>query len=347
MQNIDLFQPPDKQAKCALLRECFNLTDGDVRYGGARFDEFIAYYTKQLQLLRFQYGPGGKIWLLPFGSHAQLLEVLRLIKAHPGRTRAEARRQLQSQCPWSCNSPDKYLDAAVDVCLRIWLMINFRPADEAGVGGGRPCIEWRNDTPLALLLEDLFPKSTTDLTLTQRRLKSNFTAACMVNVCGLKVRWTVSLEDHLRLDRQQKVLWVMPHREYLWEQSQAAKGSNMPLPPELFAEASKTLDLLFPAWDKATRQFLEREGKNFHIVSPGYRELDLKHFSFFRERLLELNEDIYLAAAEDWWQLWRDRRDPQKFWTFWIALMILILTVIATVASIVQAWASLKALKDS
>lgn len=347
MQNIDLFQPPNQQDKRALLCECFDLTAGNICDSEARFDDYIAYYTKQLQLLRFQYGPGGRIWLLPFKSHAQLLEVLRLIKAHPNRTRAEARTHLRAQCSWNCNSPDKYLDATIDVCLRIWLMVNFRPANEAGVGGGRPCIEWRDDMPLKQLFRDLFPRSRTDLTLTQRRLKAQFTAACMVNVCGLKVRWTSSLEDHLRLDRQQKVLWVMPHRGYLWQQSEAAKSSSMPLPSELFAEASKTLDLLFPAWDKATRQFLEQQGKNFHTVSPGYRELDLKYFSFFRDRLLELNEDIFLAPAEDWWQLWRDRRDPQKFWTFWIALMILILTVIATVASVVQAWASLKAMKPN
>lgn len=347
MEQINLIQQPSQQDKYAILSECFDLAENEVQHKAAGLEDYMVFYARQTQLLRLQYAPRGTPWPLPVRTHTQLLEVLRLIKVEPLRTRGELRAELRLRCPWSCGTPDRYLDAIVNACLRIWLMINFRPLDEIGVGGGRPCIDWRENETLDSLLRDLFHKSTTNLTLTQRRLNPQFTAACMMDVCGLKIGWTSSLEDHLRLDRQQKVLWVLPHRGYLVQQAESAKTSKIPFPPELFAEASRTLDLLFPPWDRRTRLFLKQECKDFHTMSPGSRELDLKYFSFFRERLLELNEDIYMAPAEDWWQLWRDRRDPQKFWTFWIALIILNLTVVATAASIVQTWATLKSMKHS
>lgn len=114
---------------------------------------------------------------------------------------------------------------------------------------------------------------------------------------------------------------------------------------ELYEETNRTLDLLFPTWDKATRRLLESGGKTFrlHYFSSQDRVLDLNQYSYWRDRLLELNEDIFLAPPEGWTQLWRDRRDPQKFWTFWLMLSVFTMTIVSTVASVLQAAATLKA----
>jgi len=37
----------------------------------------------------------------------------------------------------------------------------------------------------------------------------------MVHICGLGLKWSESLEDHLRLDRRGKVLWVFPYKAFL------------------------------------------------------------------------------------------------------------------------------------
>jgi len=34
----------------------------------------------------------------------------------------------------------------------------------------------------------------------------------MVRICGLKVEWTTSLEDHLRLDRRRKAIRVFSYK---------------------------------------------------------------------------------------------------------------------------------------
>ena len=110
-----------------------------------------------------------------------------------------------------------------------------------------------------------------------------------------------------------------------------------------------SLDLLFPFWDSNTVALLAKERQTFHEYGPfeGTTTLTLSDFVHWRDRLLELHEEIFQSPPVSWAQLWRDRRSPQQFWTFWIAILILALTVLSTVATIIQAWASVKALRQT
>ncbi len=118
------------------------------------------------------------------------------------------------------------------------------------------------------------------------------------------------------------------------------------MPLRVLEETKLSLDLLFPFWDSSTVALLAKEKQDFHESGPFEvtRTLNLMDFDCWRDRLLELHEEIFQSPPISWAQLWRDRRIPQQFWTFWIAIMILILTILSTVATIIQAWASLKAL---
>lgn len=123
----------------------------------------------------------------------------------------------------------------------------------------------------------------------------------------------------------------------------------MPVPLKVLCDARRSLALLFPIWDEGTAAFLERENKSFNSYGPfeNAQSLSLMDFEHWRDRLLELHEDIFLSPPLSWAQLWRDRRNPQQFWTFWVALAILILTVVSTVGIVVQAWASVVSLQRS
>lgn len=118
------------------------------------------------------------------------------------------------------------------------------------------------------------------------------------------------------------------------------------LPLKVLQETVLSLDLLFPFWDSGTVALLTKEKQNFHEYGPFEvtGTLTLLDFHHWRDRLLELHEEIFQSPPVSWAQLWRDRRNPQQFWTFWVAMMILVLTVFSTAATIIQAWASLKAL---
>jgi hypothetical protein len=190
----------------------------------------------------------------------------------------------------------------------------------------------------------------------------------MQRVCGLKIEWTTSLHDHLRLDQGRKALKIFLYKCYLQALIESHQNINdktkyvhkdfiflckvlinpfsIEIPFEVLHETTLSLDLLFPFWDSRTVALLEKEKQTFYEYGPFEvtKTFTLLDFDHWRDRLLELHEEIFQSPLVSWAQLWRDRRNPQQFWTFWVALMILLLTVLSTVATIVQAWASVKAL---
>ena len=60
-----------------------------------------------------------------------------------------------------------------------------------------------------------FPRSTLQISVRDGRIHPFFTIANMVGICGLKIEWTQSLQDHLRLDRRANVLRVFPYKHCL------------------------------------------------------------------------------------------------------------------------------------
>ncbi|KAH9208022.1 hypothetical protein DL95DRAFT_270646, partial [Leptodontidium sp. 2 PMI_412] len=168
------------------------------------------------------------------------------------------------------------------------------------------------------------------------RLDPSFTVVNMIKICGLQVRWTESLEDHLRLDRRAKVLSIFSQKDFLSGHMQSAKI----LPCALLRETITTLNLLFPHWDPATQHLLYSHNQTFRSIPPfeGPKRSSLREFTIWGERLLELYEEVYLSPPDNWRQLWIDRRNPHQWWTSWIAVVAFALSLVSCVASTIQAW---------
>ena len=94
---------------------------------------------------------------------------------------------------------------------------------------------------------------------------------------------------------------------------------------------------------------LKKHRQDFQRQGPydGPKSLHLVEFEYWRDRLLEVYDVIFLSPPASWAQIWRDRRNPQQFWTFWIALVILAMTSVSMVTGIVQTWATVKSLRSS
>lgn len=334
-----------------ILDSCFDWSLAESKQRRSEAREYLEVYEEQLRHLDLEYSRGlGDVWPFAQKSQAHLLKIIDNIRAlGAGATLQQAICAVQADSRLIVAHRESLLPV-IYAALRIWLLINFRREEVRSGGGNRPCVEWLEGVTISTALNSVFRVSSTELTLAQRRLSPHFTAATMVSICGLKIEWATTLDDHLNLDRQRKALRIFPCRKWLLLKAEAAaqnehtgnKISSAPLPAELYAETSRTLDLLFPAWDRRTRKLLKAKGKDFHSSYSRNRLLDLKHYPYWKDRLLELNEDIFLAPPEGFAQLWNDRRDPQKFWTFWIALAVFILTVASTVASVLQTWATLR-----
>jgi hypothetical protein len=329
------------------------------------FRSYFEYYIEELELLRT--GISQETWQakgLAATTYEDIFYVVNVLRDNGDSQRPEIRSLLQSRF---CSSDDLGLDRSINLAIRLWLMVNTQEPEFGGIRHEATCVQWDDEMTLRAFFETLFPQSRWQITARSSRLGPHFTAAFMQRVCGLKIEWTTSLQDHLRLDRRRKALKIFSykcHLQALIESHSSDKKKyvrqsllylckilinpfRLLIPFEVLNETKLSLDLLFPFWDSRTVTLLEKEKQTFHEYGPFEvtKTLTLLDFDHWRDRLLELHEEIFQSPPVSWAQLWRDRRNPQQFWTFWVALMILLLTVLSTAATIVQAWASVKALK--
>ncbi|KAJ9628105.1 hypothetical protein H2204_009507 [Knufia peltigerae] len=278
-------------------------------------------------------------------THTDLIEIVDVVRS-AADNKLNLIQALQKRHPGT----DATASRTLNLFVRLWLMLNVREAEALLHAPQTYLLHWSDKQTLPEFVAEAFPTSRWKIEAKDSRLHPSFTAVFMVDICGLKLEWTDCLADHLRLDRRHNALRVYSYKGLLQAhlntyQSTGANNES-PLPERLLMETIWSLNLLFPQWDQNTNALLKKHQQTFQQAGPynGPPTLNLAEFQYWRDRLMELHDVVFLAPPASWAQLWRDRRNPQQFWTFWLALVILWLTLISTVAGIVQAWASIKSL---
>jgi hypothetical protein len=346
--KVPLYQKAPYEIRLQILKHLWQVDTATTE--ATRFNGYFAYYDREIAMLN----SGGLAssrshQQMPITDHERLLQLVEFVR----RSRGE-KRQVTQLLANQLSADEKSTSLVVDLILRLWLMLNVRTPLLSLQAPQTPLLRWEDAETLTNLLSRTFPKSRWEIDAKTSRLSPSFNAAFMVNVCGLKIEWTDCLADHLRLDRRVNALRVFSYKIVVSAHLDTYRFGSDPddisaLPERLLCETIWSLNLLFPQWDPQTNTLLKRHGQTFQQAGPyeGPPTLNLVEFQYWRDRLSELHDVVYLSPPVSWAQLWRDRRNPQQFWTFWLALVILLLTLVSTVTGIVQAWASVKALKQS
>ena len=307
-------------------------------------ERYFEYYERELRLLnlgRMQHGiPRNE---LAVKTHADILLVVEFLRGEKHLTKRQARDQLKQSRVRFSNTDEDALESSIDLSLRLWMMLNIREYELRLQTPQTPSLMWDEGESFENFLGKTFRCSKGSIETKDSRLDPSFTAAFMVDICGLRLEWTDCLADHLRLDRREKILRIFPYKPFLRNHLDH-KQSHLPI--TVLKETILSLNLLFPQWDPPTIKLLQLNKQDFQDSGPydGPRTLNLTEFDHWRDRLQEVYDVVFRSPPVSWAQLWKDRRNPQQFWTFWIALFILALTLVSTVTSIVQAWASVKSL---
>jgi hypothetical protein len=218
----------------------------------------------------------------------------------------------------------KVLMRMLELAIRLSLTINVRCRD-ASPNTSYSTLYWNSGRSLDKVIADRFCSSQS--TEKERmRVEQSFTAAFLVNTCGVRLRWSNNLADHLSFDAG--VLTIYQHKICLIRH---ARYTSPIIPHSVLNEALQTMNLLFPFGDKATRELLFREGKRsfyglgFHLQTPSP---DLSDLQFWCKEMTELYA-LYRDPPHNWTQLFSDSRDKQQFATLWIAVLVLILTLVS------------------
>lgn len=182
------------------------------------------------------------------------------------------------------------------------------------------------------------------------KLPQSFTAANLEKIAGIQVRWTSNLNHHLLLRDDDTKVMLFHHVSAL-----QFHGCGI-FPIGFIDETLRTISLLVPpSLGEANPWFRQEQQKHRLDERAGLcdrlnsSERRIDKFYFWRERLVLLKRTYDDAEPKTLSQLWVDDRKKTQWFTFWVAVLVFIMTiffgVIQSVASIIQAWASVKALR--
>lgn len=231
------------------------------------------------------------------------------------------------------------LQRSIELTVRLWLTVNVNSAMLAvgPINAYERPLDWPLSVSLECLIRSQFEMSSLGSgSHVKSRIDPAFTAADLVYVCGMGIRWTNNLSDHLIFDRKGRTVSVYKHKVCLLHHLKAKDGC--PIPREILEETLDTLNLLFPFGDSSTKQLLSREGlSSFYSLGSCNRDrqLDLTRYKYWREELSDLIE-AFNEPPKSWRQLLIDSRNMKDWATFWIGVMVLFLTLVTIPSSIVQ-----------
>lgn len=273
----------------------------------------------------------------------ELVELIQMWREDSSKPLSTVIRELSMRY---LNFQEKTLTRSLELSVRVWLTINVNSPSLA-ISEIRPHeipLQWSAELSLNSLIQDHFSTCQTYLQGNgPLRVEGTFTAAYLVNVCGLGLSWTDSLTDHLRVDPGRQALTVYKHKVCLVNHLKARNGC--PIPRAVLLEALDTLNLLFPFGDSATRQLLIKENYQafYRLGNCGRdRELDLSNYTYWRAELDDL-VDAFQRPPRSWKQLATDRRNLMEWAAFWVTVMVAVLTFVSIPCNIIQATYSVKA----
>ncbi|CZT17658.1 uncharacterized protein RCC_03495 [Ramularia collo-cygni] len=240
--------------------------------------------------------------------------------------------------------PGEIYDDAMDLGLRLWLMVDCSWIQTTGT----PWI-WPEGMTIQTYVAAWFDPPPADPQDDKKRFPRKFTADNLERIAGIRVTWTDFLSEHLALNGNNEEISIFKHREWLQTLSDSrtsdsvsaqtvkmngpATSDSCGLPTELLDETLRSIELLFPLTDEATNEFLKRQGMDISAfqVEPNSggaprRAPRLREFRYWREQLLDLIEE-YESPPRHSRKIWRDRRNPMAFWTFWIGIVIFFSTL--------------------
>jgi hypothetical protein len=122
-------------------------------------------------------------------------------------------------------------------------------------------------------------------------------------------------------------------------------------PASFIEETLRTLAILFPKHDAATKQWYMKAALKpacrfdmqlLRIKNVDAESRQMENFRYWHDRLVILKEVYDEARPSTLSQWWYDRRNGVQWYTFWVALLVFILIVIQCIEGAIQAGVALK-----
>lgn len=242
------------------------------------------------------------------------------------------------------------ITCSMDLAVRLQTGVNVRSIGLLRIPPQESCIEWGLYQSLGEAIGSGFDRYK-EMAHSEHHTSfdESFTVTGLMDRCRLKIVWTSSLTDHLKLlgPRGKRELLIYKHKISLvnhWKDP-----SHRYLPGGLLHDTLRTLDLLFPMHDRHILAFLEEENVQMLIEDPleTLRPTRLNELSYWNNRLARLLR-LYDGPPESRLQTLLDTRDTAQFATLWVAVFgVTSLTILFGILSTVYSAKQYHVARDS
>ncbi|KAI4929285.1 uncharacterized protein J4E92_004949, partial [Alternaria infectoria] len=318
--------------KCELINAFWphlNLTQGD--YNDENYKSLLSFWGETLQsLMSHRKEFAVQDW-------DDLRKIVVQIRLNPGNKR----RVLTDEIKKAYHKPsDEEIACSIELVVQLWLGIRVHstPPSLGPVNLRDTQIHWPNDQSFESMVTGPFLRGTKKAQSAAYFLfDDSFTAAALKKTCRLRIHWTDSLVDHLKMEgtRGKRQLSIFKHKISLVNHRNEPNATI--IPADVLDETIRTLDLLFPFGDKPTKTFLEHSHVNMEILNPLElpRATELDEFLYWRSRLAQLLS-LFHGPPETVRQTLVDSRNIAQFATIWVAIFgVFFLTILFGVLSTV------------
>jgi hypothetical protein len=270
-----------------------------------------------------------------------LLQIIQTIRQNRSSTLEDTIARAREKFP---GASDAAVGRSIELAIRLWLGLNVYVENNWPIGrlNTRDShTRWYNSQKADQFVELLFPEDRTGgwTTSTRFQIDGSLTLANLKNLCGLHIRWTSNLQDHLRLTGQRG------HRTLSFYQHEICLNNHHRepdpiIPKPVLNEALRTFDILLPRGDAATDKLLKQSGVSICGAREPRWVSDLEEFKYWRNNMVQLLEILH-GPPESLSQALLDRRNPAQWSSLWIAvfgafLLTIVFGILTTTYSIKQ-----------
>jgi hypothetical protein len=182
-----------------------------------QYGDYFDFFEKHLTINSTEYG----------SEKVQMISrVVSLIQINPMVTKGSIVASLKVHYP---GREESDLKKAIHQALRLWLLVNSRPAD-APKSTSR-VTEWiRDDEPLSDFIRGVFYRSAypfstaethtpdfSDVSDIQARLTHNLIVVNIKKFTDIGVSWSAWLPNHLQFNENYKKLELFQYKQWLWD----------------------------------------------------------------------------------------------------------------------------------
>jgi hypothetical protein len=215
MPPTSLSKPLSKELQLETISRFWKKAKSEIR-----LQDYTSYFEHHRRTCTGLYlGLSSEASSSAFTTHEEVLQCVDLIWDLLCTGKSCTRGLIRSRLTTSPVDTDDInrLNNSISLALRLWLPLHIQ---EQEFSPAAKTLQWNDKTTIHEFIQNQFPGPSFSLARDGRTdiLDARFTAINLYSYCGISIKWTCNLVDHLKFDREMKKVTIFTLKQCLQDQ---------------------------------------------------------------------------------------------------------------------------------